>query len=59
MSQARTRPWIAVGAIAIAGMIVGYLSLGSIEKTLSTSGMFHSYWTRSRMLLALPSDLGA
>ena len=30
MSQARTRPWIALGAIAVAEAIVAYLSLGSI-----------------------------
>ena len=34
MSQARTRPWIALGAIAVAGAIVAYLSLGSIGDNL-------------------------
>ena len=34
MSQARTRPWIALGAIAVAGAIVEYLSLGSIGDNL-------------------------
>ncbi len=34
MSQAKSRPWIAVGAIAAAGLIVAYLSLGSIGENL-------------------------
>ena len=55
MSQARTRPWIALGAIAVAGAIVAYLSLGASATTLSTFGMFPSCLIKNKMQLVRQS----